>query len=103
MRRSDKRGLQGNKTAGQKGGAGMMGHLAVHWQGLGNPEGSGSVPIMSGMLEYMQLDSRGVGRLRYNLCTHPFTALSCCYTTLVVQADFYLVQVPSYTGVSAVH
>ena len=39
MRRSDKRGLRGNETAGQKGGAGMMGDLALHRVGGGQSRG----------------------------------------------------------------
>ena len=39
MRRSDKRGLRGNETAVQKGGAGMMGDKALHRAGGGQPRG----------------------------------------------------------------
>ena len=39
MRRSDKRGLRGNETAVQKGGAGMMGDKARHRAGGGQPRG----------------------------------------------------------------
>ena len=49
MRRPDNWGLWGHETVGQKGGAGMMGHLAVHRAGADNPEGSGRVPIVSGV------------------------------------------------------
>ena len=39
MRRSDKQGLRGNETAGQKRDAGMMGDLALHRAGGGQPRG----------------------------------------------------------------
>ena len=39
MRRSDKRGLRGNGTAGQKGDAGMMDDLSLHRAGGGQPRG----------------------------------------------------------------
>ena len=63
MRRSDKRRLWGNETDGQKGGAGMMGHLAVHRAGGGQPRGKWTRADRVGVPEYMHLYPRGVGRL----------------------------------------
>ena len=89
MRRPDKRGLRGHETAGEKGGTGMMGHLAVHQVGIGQPRGKGTRADCAGVPERMHLYSRAIGRLlgvrsgRIHMFSAPPFKLFCISPILV--------------------
>ena len=63
MRRTDKRGLRGHETAGEKGDTGMMYHLAVYLVKGGQPRGKWTRADRAGVPECMHLHSPAIGRL----------------------------------------